>query len=161
MRRSSSALRFSCQPSTSELLTSSLTLILCVVILSTLTFAVAADRISGPIVSAEVVRLSAGVPMQARPQHDRGPVDPSLKLGYMTLLTVPSASQHNAISQLLAQQQNPRSPQFRQWLTPEQYGDRFGLSAGDIQKLAAWLQSQGFTVVRVARARNFIVFSGT
>ncbi len=39
--------------------------------------------------------------------------------------------------------------------------DRFGLSSNDIRKLATWLQSQGFTVVRVARARNFIVFSGT
>lgn len=137
------------------------TLILSILVFSILGFAAAPDRIGGPIVSSQLVRLSAGVPMKARPQYDQGPVDPSLRLGYMTLLTAPSASQQKAINQLLAQQQDPHSPQYHQWLTPEQYADRFGLSSNDIQKLTTWLQSQGFTVVRVARARNFIVFSGT
>jgi subtilase family serine protease len=156
------------RPSRSALLTlpklsttNFLTLVLCLLILSTLGLAAAPDRIAGPIVSSQLVRLSAGVPMRARPQYDQGPVDRSLRLGYMTLLTVPSASQQKAITQLLAQQQDPHSPQYHQWLTPEQYADRFGLSSNDIQKLTTWLQSQGFTVVRVARARNFIVFSGT
>jgi subtilase family serine protease len=138
-----------------------LTLILCLLILSTLSFAAAPDRITGPIVSGQLVKLSAGVPMKAQPQFDQGAVDPSLKLSYMTLLTVPSASQRKAINQLLAQQQDPRSPQYHKWLKPEQYAERFGLSPNDIQKLTAWLTSQGFSVVRVARARNFIVFSGT
>jgi subtilase family serine protease len=136
-------------------------LILSMLIGSTLSFAAAPDRIAGPVASSQLVRLSAGVPMKAQPQFDQGAVDPSLKLSYMTLLTVPSASQQKAISQLLAQQQDPRSPQYRKWLTPEQYADRFGLSSNDIQKLTTWLESQGFTIVTVARARNFIVFSGT
>jgi subtilase family serine protease len=151
MQRSSSALLSLCSLST---------LILCVLILSTLSFAAPPDRITGPIVSSQLVKLSAGVPMRA-PGTDQGRVDPSLKLGYMTLLTVPSASQQEAINQLLSQQQDPNSPLYHQWLTPEQYADRFGLSPNDIQKLTAWLQSQGFTVVSVARGRNFIVFSGT
>jgi len=162
MRRSRSALLPSPQPSASKLFTSNFAaLILCFLILSALSFAAAPDRITGQVVSGQLVRLSAGVPMQARSQNDQGAVDPSLRLGYMTLLTVPSASQQKAINQLLTQQQDPHSAQYHQWLTPEQYADRFGLSASDVQKLTTWLQSQGFTVVRVARARNFIVFSGT
>jgi hypothetical protein len=152
MRPAGSALLPSCNFST---------IILSVLILSAVAFGAPPDRINGPIISSQRVSLSAGVPMRARPQYDQGPVDPSLKLSYMTLLTVPSDSQQEAINQLLAEQQDPRSPRYHQWLTPEQYGDRFGLSSNDIQKLAIWLQSQGFTVVRVARARNFIVFSGT
>jgi len=77
------------------------------------------------------------------------------------LLTVPSAAQHKALTKLLADQQNPASASYHKWLTPEQYADRFGLSLNDIQNLTTWLQSQGFTIVRVARARNFIVFGGT
>lgn len=162
MRRSSSALLPSPQPSASKLFTSNFAmLILCFLILSAFGFAAAPDRITGAIVSGQLVRLSAGVPMQARSQNDQGAVEPSLRLGYMTLLTVPTASQQKAINQLLAQQQDPHSTQYHHWLTPEQYADRFGLSASDVQKLTTWLQSQGFTVVRVARGRNFIVFSGT
>lgn len=137
------------------------TLILSVLICSTLSFAAAPDRITGPVTASQLVQLSAGVPMKAQPQFDQGPVDPSLKLSYMTLLTVPTASQQKAIDHLLAQQQDRRSTLYHQWLTPEQYADRFGLSPSDIQKLSTWLQSQGFSVQSVARARNFIVFSGT
>ncbi|MGD0413737.1 MAG: protease pro-enzyme activation domain-containing protein [Terriglobales bacterium] len=149
------------KPSTSKFSTPILCTLLCILIFSTLSFAAAPDRISGPIVSGQNVKLSAGIPLKAQPQYDQGRVDPSLRLGYMTLLTVPSASQQKAIDQLLAQQQNPHSPLYHKWLTPEQYADRFGLSRNDIQKLSAWLQSQGFAIVRVARGRNFIVFSGT
>src|ERR1700693_3328582 len=137
------------------------TLSLCIVILSTLSFAAGPDRITGAVVTGQFVRLPAGVPRNAQPQFDQGPVDPSLKLGSITLLTVPSASQQKAISRLLAQQQDPNSPLHRKWLTPEQYGDRFGLSAGDIKKITNWLQSQGFSIGRVARGRNWITFSGT
>ena len=66
-----------------------------------------------------------------------------------------------ALTQLVAEQQDRRSPNYRKWLTPEQWADRFGLSHGDIQKLTAWLKSQGFTVLNVARGRNWITFSGT
>jgi subtilase family serine protease len=137
------------------------TLSLCIVIFSALSFAAAPDRITGAVVSGQFVRLPAGVPRNAQAQFDQGPVDPSLRLSSMTLLTVPSASQQNAISRLLAQQQDPKSPLYHKWITPEQYGDRFGLSSGDMKKITNWLQSQGFGIGRVARGRNWITFSGT
>jgi subtilase family serine protease len=135
--------------------------ILSILILSTLCFASGPDRITAPIVTAQAVRLKAGLPMQARPEFDQGGVDRSFKMSYMTLLTVPSAQQKRALSKLLADQQNPRSRSYHKWLTPEQYADRFGLSPNDIRKLVDWLQSQGFVIVRTARARNWIAFSGT
>jgi subtilase family serine protease len=82
-------------------------------------------------------------------------------LGYVTLAFKKSDAQQAALEQLLRQQQEPASPLFRKWLTPEQYADRFGLSQDDIVKITAWLGSSGFNVIRVARGRDFIVFSGT
>lgn len=73
----------------------------------------------------------------------------------------PSASQQAEIDRLLADQQNPSSPQFRKWLTPEQFGDRFGVSASDQSKVLAWLTSSGFHIEHVSRARNWIAFAGT
>ena len=135
--------------------------ILCILVLSTFSFAAQPDRITGAIATGTTVRLSSGVPMQARPQFDQGAVDPSLKLEYMTLLTTPTAAQKRAINKLLADQQNPHSANYHKWLTPQQYADRFGLSQTDIAKLLGWLQSQGFTIERTANARNWIAFSGT
>jgi subtilase family serine protease len=138
-----------------------LSILILSLLLSSLSFAAQPDRITSPIASGQLIQLSARVPMKAQPQFDQGAVDPSLKLSYMTLLTVPSPSQQQAINQLLAQQQDRHSALYHKWLTPEQYADRFGLSPNDIQKLTIWLQSQGFTVLSVARSHNFIVFSGT
>ena len=53
------------------------------------------------------------------------------------------------------------SPSFHQWLTPEQYGDRFGITQNDLDKVTAWLQSQGFVIAEVPPSRNLVVFSGT
>lgn len=127
---------------------------------SIFSFAATPDRVTGPV-AGQLIKLPGGVPLKAQAQYDQGPVDPALKLSYMTLLTVPSASQQEALKQLVAQQQERSSPLYHQWLTPEQYADQFGLSSNDIQKLTAWLQAQGFSVQSVARARNYIVFSGT
>jgi subtilase family serine protease len=70
-------------------------------------------------------------------------------------------AQQTALEQLLQQQQDPASPNYHDWLTPEQYADRFGLSQNDLDKISAWLQSEGFSVEYVARGRNWLSFSGT
>jgi uncharacterized protein (TIGR03437 family) len=84
-----------------------------------------------------------------------------MRLDDIMLLVKPAASQQAELDQLLADQQNPSSPRFRQWLTPEEFGNRFGLSAADHSKIVAWLVSEGFTVKESARARNWISFGGT
>jgi hypothetical protein len=165
MRRSSPALLTSSQPSTSKLSTSLstsglLTLALCLLILSTSSFAEAPDRI-GPIAPGQTVALVGSVPPKATPQYDKGPIDPQFTFGSVTLQTSPSASQEAELDQLMTEQQDPTSPHYHQWLTPAQYADRFGLSHNDIDKITTWLKAQGFTVTRVAGGRNSIVFSGT
>jgi subtilase family serine protease len=72
-----------------------------------------------------------------------------------------TSAQQADLGQLLAAQLNPSSPSYHQWLTPEQFGARFGLSSSDISKVSAWLTSQGFTVTGTARSSTFIQFSGT
>jgi subtilase family serine protease len=134
-------------------------LILSFLICSTGSFA--ADRISGAISSQQRVKLSSGVSSKAKPEFDEGPVDPSLRLSFVTMHIAPTASQQLAINRLLAQQQDSGSPLYHKWLTPEQYADQFSLSPNDVQKINAWLLSEGFTVVKVARSRNLIAFSGT
>lgn len=119
------------------------------------------DRITSPIDNSKRVTLTGHVRPEVRPQNDAGPVAPSFQMQGMTLLLKPSAAQQAALDQLLADQQNPNSPDYHKWLTPEQYANRFGASQSDINKIVGWLESQGFTVNNVARSRNAITFSGT
>jgi subtilase family serine protease len=128
---------------------------------STLSFAAPADRIAGTIDSRQRIPLPGQIHHKAQPQYDQGQVEASFQLKEVTLLTLPTPSQQKALRLLVAEQQDPKSPNFHKWLTPEQYADRFGLSQNDVQKISSWLQSQGLRVARVARGRNWIVFSGT
>jgi uncharacterized protein (TIGR03437 family) len=119
------------------------------------------DRITTRIDSSQSVALTGRVPRQATAQNDAGPVEAGFPLPGITLMLKPSAAQQTDLNQLLLAQQDSTSPNYRQWLTPEQYADRFGVSTGDLAKITAWLESQGFSVDYVARARNLVAFSGT
>ena len=79
----------------------------------------------------------------------------------MVLVLKPTAAQQSALQQLVTAQQDPASAQYRKWLTPAEYADRFGMSQNDIDQVRAWLESEGFTVQHVSPSRTWLVFSGT
>ncbi len=79
----------------------------------------------------------------------------------MSIVFNRSAAQEADLQALIAAQQDPNSPQYHQWLSPEQFGARFGMAQADLDKVQTWLQQQGFAIDSVARGRNMIRFSGT
>jgi uncharacterized protein (TIGR03437 family) len=119
------------------------------------------DRIAGRLDPAKLAVVKGSVHPKARPENDRGPVSPSLELPFITLSLKPTPAQQADLDRLLAEQQDPASPNHRKWLTPEQYADRFGASQSDIAQIVSWLEGQGLTVITTARGRNFVVFKGT
>ena len=82
-------------------------------------------------------------------------------MNHMMLFVRPSAAQQTELDQLLVDQQNPSSKLFHKWLTPDEFGNRFGLTADDHSQIIAWLHTAGFSIDESARARNWIMFSGT
>jgi subtilase family serine protease len=57
------------------------------------------------------------------------------------------ALRHQAeLDQLLADQQNPNSVHFHQWLKTGEFFRRFGPSTSEVKALETWLGSQGFTI---------------
>ena len=61
---------------------------------------------------------------------------------------------------MLEEQQDSNSPNYRAWLTPDQYADRFGLTPAELAKVTSWLEAQGFRVDYVSRSRTWVLFSG-
>jgi hypothetical protein len=72
-----------------------------------------------------------------------------------------SAEQQAAFEKFVASQYDSSSPNFHQWLTPEQIGENFGPSETDIATVSNWLTGHGFSVDEVTRDRMSIRFSGT
>jgi len=119
------------------------------------------DRVTRPVDARQTRPVSGNFHRSAQAQFDRGAVDPDMRMDYMMLMVKPSAGQQSELDGLLTSQQNPSSPLFHRWLTPEEFGGRFGLSPSDHSKVVAWLATEGFTVNESARGRNWIAFSGT
>ncbi len=119
------------------------------------------NRITKPVDVQRTRTLSGNVHRLAQPQYDQGAVDPAMPMNDLVLMMNMSAAQQASLDQLLADQQNPSSKQYHQWLTPEEFGGRFGLSSGDESTVVAWLHSAGFTVKHVSRSHNWIAFGGT
>jgi subtilase family serine protease len=126
-----------------------------------LPFAEPQDRITSFVDDEQTVTLRGNRHPLALPQYDAGAVSPDYPMDRMLLTLLPDDAQQSAIAQLLDAQHNPESPYYHQWLTPEQYGDRFGVSEDDAAQVTAWLQAHGMTVEEVTAGRGSIVFSGT
>lgn len=118
------------------------------------------SRISKAVDTQDRFVLRGSVHPKARPEDDQGRVTPSLPMSYVTLILAQSESQKADLAQLLRDQQDPNSPNYHNWLTPEEYADRFGVSAGDVGKITAWLEGQGLTIASVARGRNWVAVNG-
>ena len=120
-----------------------------------------ADRIPSSIDNQRLSRLQGNVHPLALPTADLGAVSGGTMLERMKLVFQPTAQQQRDLEGLLAAQQDKRSALYHQWLTPEQYGDRFGLSPADVARISQWLRAQGFTIAETSRSRTWIAFSGS
>jgi subtilase family serine protease len=84
-----------------------------------------------------------------------------MRLERIVLLLQPDSAQQERLAALLKAQQEPGSASYHQWLSPEEYGSRFGVSSADLAQITSWLQGHGFSIEPVSGGRSLIVFSGT
>src|SRR5580704_8494508 len=65
------------------------------------------------------------------------------------------------LTKLLADQQDPSSPQFHRWLTPDAFTSRFGPTDADVARVTQWLKKKGFTVNSADASTREVSFTGT
>jgi pseudomonalisin len=118
------------------------------------------DRITSFIDDDQRVTLRGNVHPLALAQYDAGAVAPDFPMEHMLLTLLPDTAQQDALNQFVDAQYNPESPYYHQWLTPEQYGERFGISEADTAQIVSWLQGHGMEVEEVTAGRRSIIFSG-
>ncbi|MGH9476186.1 MAG: protease pro-enzyme activation domain-containing protein [Terriglobales bacterium] len=118
-------------------------------------------RIQSAINNTRRMTVPGSLRPQARAQFDAGAMPASVRLQGISLNFNLAPAQQADLAALLAAQQNPASPLYHHWLTPDQFGARFGMSTADLDKVESWLQQQGFTLDSVSRSRTRSRFSGT
>ena len=119
------------------------------------------SRIIAPVRDDTTVRLAGNIHPLALPQFDTGAVAGSMNAGRLMLILRRSPQQDADLESFLRSVQDPASPSFHAYLTPELFGLRFGPSDEDLTAVQTWLRSHGFTVARVNKGRTAIEFSGT
>ena len=119
------------------------------------------DRAAGPLDPGQRVALQGNVHPFARAEFDRGAAPAGQRMDRMILVLRPDAQQQAALEALIEAQQDPESPYYHRWLTPDEFGRSFGVSDNDLRTVERWLQSHGLAVEEIPASRTSIVFSGT
>ncbi|HEY3991158.1 MAG TPA: Ig-like domain repeat protein [Acidobacteriaceae bacterium] len=122
---------------------------------------VARPLITQPVNESSLVALRGNLHPLARPQFDRGPAPVSLGAQRQLLVLKRTTQQERMLQQYLASLEDRNSPNFHRFLTPEQFGQQYGPAPEDIAQVVSWLNSQGFTVNKVAKSNMAIEFSGS
>ena len=116
--------------------------------------------ITQPIDESEQTVLTGNTHPSARPQFDLGTAPATLPMERMLLVLKRSNAQEAALRKLLDDQQDKNSPNYHQWMTPDQFGARFGPTDADLETIKSWLESHGFQV-GTTRGRTVLEFSGS
>lgn len=119
------------------------------------------NRITAPIRSGQMQAIRGTVHPLVAEANDQGELSASTAIQGMSLVFRRSTAQEADLRELLQQQQTKGSPMYHRWLQPGQFAARYGMSASDLSKAAAWLQSQGFKIDAIPASNDRIDFSGT
>ena len=106
----------------------------------------------------QVVALPMEVPDVVSRSTDLGPCDPGRVLHIA--VSLPYADP-DGIQAFVDSVSDPASPSYRQFLTPEEVGDRFGLPDDQVQSVVNYLTSAGFQIDLVGKNHLSILADGT
>jgi Pro-kumamolisin, activation domain/FG-GAP-like repeat len=117
--------------------------------------------ITGAVTENNLVRLLGNVRPEVNAANDRGAVPADFPLEHMFIALQRPAAEEAALTQFIDRLHEPGSPDYHAWLTPSEFGTRYGPAASDIAQIANWLQSRGFRVNLTYPSGMTIDFSGT
>ena len=89
---------------------------------------------------------------------DKG-LPPYLDEPFRALLTFPLRNQAELEARVAAMY-DPASPQFRKYLSVEEFMANYAPAQADLDAASAWLVSKGFTIARTATNRMFLFYTG-
>jgi hypothetical protein len=92
--------------------------------------------------------------------QDLGETAGSLTLSNLALHFKMSPAQAADLDALLQAQRDRNNRWYHKWLTPEEFGQRFGVNDSDLKRVRDWLEDGGFSNVEIPTSRTMVRFSG-
>jgi len=109
----------------------------------------------------KLVELRGNIRPEAKAEHDRGAVDDDVLLEHMMLQLRRPAEKDEDLQEFLDELQRPESPNFHRWISAREFGERFGPSDRDLDKITNWLEAHRFKINVVYPSGMVIDFTGT
>jgi len=106
---------------------------------------------AGQLVANNTPRFGAAI-------KNMGPVDPTSTIDVAIWLNVHDKSAMDALAQELY---NPKSPNYRHWLTPSQFAAQFGPTAAEAKTVEDFFTSHNLSIVTVGPDNFFVRAEGT
>jgi subtilase family serine protease len=116
--------------------------------------------ITEKVSDANLVTLAGNTRPEAIAANDRGPLAPDAPMEHMLLQLKRSPEQEQSLSKFVDELQTAGSPNYHNWITAQEFGQRFGLAPQDLATIRSWLEMHGFTVNVVYPSGTMIDFSG-
>ena len=113
---------------------------------------------AGGASGATGTRLAQTRPGWANPGRERGRADGAQQLSISVWLRWRNAGE---LASELQSQTDPNSPEYRQWLTPDQFESRFSPTPAQVASVAGWLRGQGLRIDPTPTNRLFVTATGT
>jgi uncharacterized membrane protein len=110
---------------------------------------------------SRLVTLPGNTRPEANSKNDRGPVGSDFLIEHVMLLLKRSPAQQRQLDQLIEALHDSSSPEFHQWLTGMELGERFGVARQGRVTIEKWLSSHGLKINVDYPNGMFIDFSGT
>ncbi len=120
-------------------------------------------RIKGKIDATDRVQIQGHVPQVVKSgvARDLGRLAASTPAEHLVMVLKSSDEQKHELRRVLDTMHDRKASNYHQWMTPDEFGQHFGVHDDDIATLKSWLTSQGFTVEDVSKSKRVLHFSGT
>jgi subtilase family serine protease len=123
-------------------------------------FAPVPDRIVDRVDDANMATIQGSTHPAVRNAIDNGRLPSVTPMSDLVLVLHRSAEQQAALDSFNEAQNDPSSPEYHHWLTPQEFGAAYGVSQNDLNAVSSWLQSHGFSIQEISPAGTSIRFSG-
>jgi subtilase family serine protease len=113
------------------------------------------------IEEGKLVELNGNIRPEAKAENDRGAVDDDVLLEHMLLQLRRPAEKEEELQEYLEDLQEAGSRNYHRWLSAHDFGERFGPSDEDLDKITDWLERHHFQINVVYPSGMVIDFTGT
>jgi hypothetical protein len=117
-------------------------------------------RVAERVDNSQRTVIRGHVPPVITRSWDLGRLPANTPMRHMMIVLKPSLEQENELQKLIDQQHDKRTINHHQWVTPEEFGEKFGVDDSDIEQVKNWLGQQGLSVEMVGKNKRIIEFSG-